>query len=608
MQFGLKVLSFDIIITDMEKDKKMHDLWRLLPYFKAYKGRISLAMVFLFASKIFAVADPYVTKKLIDYLVSDSGRSGRVIAGFLIVFFALRWGTNLLDGAKDYVFAKVQTNMKRFISLDVFKHLLSLPLAFHTDRSTGGISRKITRGTRALEEIFWYLSFNIIPTIIEIVLVVAIFMKLFPASFTLVFLLFILVYVTFTIAYTEYRQKMLLETNKQDDRVSGVSIDALLNYETVKYFANEKYEYQRLDKAMDEWVELGIKSTKMGANLNIGQGLIITAGLSAILALAVREYSHGHSTIGDFILVITYLARVAAPLNFLGFMYRGMKEALANIDEMFRLLNVKNTVEDQAGASELCCVDGRVEFNHVNFQYNADRVIFKDLNLMIEPRTRAALVGYSGSGKSTVSKLLLRMYEVDSGEIKLDGKNINEVTQESLRQQIGIVAQDSLLFNDTIAYNIAYGKIGATQEEIEKAAKIANIHDFILSLPDGYETKVGERGVKLSGGEKQRVAIARILIKEPKILVFDEATASLDTKSEKIIQEAINKISQGGRTTIVIAHRLSTIVDFDKIFVFDQGHVVEQGSHQELLALNGIYAKLWQSQSQAGAEVVSSVI
>lgn len=593
----------------MEKNKKkLHDLWRLLPYIKIYKGRISLAMLLLLASKIFSVADPYVMKKLIDYLVDNSGRSGVVVAWFLAVFFILRWGTNLLDGAKDYVFAKVQTNLKRFISLDVFQHLLNLPLAFHADRSTGGISRKITRGTNALEQIVWYLNFNIIPTILEIILVVAIFIKLFPISFTVVFLSFILVYLVFTIGYTEYRQKMLLETNVQDDSVSGITIDALLNYETVKYFANEKYEHQRLGKALDSWVTMGIKSMKMGANLNIGQGLIITAGLSAILVLAVNQYVQGQSTIGDFILIITYLARVAAPLNFLGFMYRGMKEGLANVDEMFKLLNIENTVVDRPEAEELHCVEGRVEFKNVNFAYNSERVIFENLNFTVLPRTRAALVGYSGSGKSTVSKLLLRMYDATGGAILLDGKNINEVTQASLRQQIGIVAQDSVLFNDTIAYNIGYGKIGSTQTEIEEAAKIANIHDFIISLPYGYETKVGERGVKLSGGEKQRIAIARILIKNPKILVFDEATASLDTKSEKIIQEAINKISQGGRTTIVIAHRLSTIVDFDQIIVFDQGQVVEEGNHAELLKKNGIYAKLWRTQSQAGPDADDFVV
>lgn len=595
-------------MEEVKKTKKFPNLWRLLPYLKLYRWRISSAMGLLLASKVFSVADPYVTKKLVDYLVGGSAIKAMAIAGFLIVFFALRWGTNLLDGAKDYLFAKVQANLKRFISLDVFEHLLSLPLAFHADRSTGGISRKITRGVSALEQITWFLSFNIIPTIIEIILVVAIFIKLFPFSFTAVFLVFIVVYVAFTIWYTEHRQTILLQTNVQDDKVSGVSIDALMNYETVKYFANEKYEHQRLDDSLTAWVDMGIKSTKTGANLNMGQGLIITAGLTAILILAVNQYAHGHSTIGDFILVITYLARVAAPLNFLGFMYRGMKEGLANIDEMFLLLNVANTLPDSPEAIDLCCVDGKVEFKDVDFRYNDERVIFAKLNFTVEPKTRAALVGYSGSGKSTISKLLLRMYDINAGAIELDGKNIKEATQVSLRQQIGIVAQDSVLFNDTIAYNIAYGRIGARQDEIEAVAKIANIHDFIISLPNGYETVVGERGVKLSGGEKQRVAIARILIKDPKILVFDEATASLDTKSEKIIQEAINKISQGGRTTIVIAHRLSTIVDFDKIIVLDQGQVAEEGSHAELIKKNGIYAKLWQTQSQVGQDSSDSVL
>lgn len=586
----------------MSEPAHRNDLWRLVGYLGRYRFRIAAALLLLLISKILAVADPYVLKKLIDYLVAGSEVKTMVIVSFLTLFFGLRWGTNLLDGAKDYIFAKAQANIKRFVSMDVFSHLLGLPLAYHSDRSTGGISRKITRGTGALEQIYFFLTFNIIPTIIEIFLVVAVFVRLFPLEFTLVFIIFIVSYVAFTVLYTDFRQPMLLETNKLDDKAGGISIDALLNYETVKYFANERYEEARLDQALKNWASLGIKSTKLGANLNMGQGLLITAGLTAILALAVREYAHGHSTIGDFILVTTYLARIAVPLNFLGFMYRGMKEGLANVDEMMRLFNIQNTVEDKIGAIELNKVSGEIEFKNVTFRYNDDRLILDDVNLYVKPQSRVALVGYSGSGKSTVSKLLLRMYDVTSGAILLDQRNLRDIKQASLRQMIGVVAQDSVLFNDTIAYNIAYCKTGASQHEVEAAARLANIHDFIKDLPLGYETVVGERGVKLSGGEKQRVAIARMLIKNPAILVFDEATASLDTKSEKIIQEAINNLSQGSRTTIVIAHRLSTIVDFDQIIVFDQGRVVERGTHRELMAINQIYAKLWQAQSRAQDE------
>jgi len=585
-----------------EKNNDKSNLWHLLPYLSQYKMRIFWAVLLLFGSKIFSVTDPYVMKKLIDILIADTSVQGNVLIVLFVLFFVLRWGANVLDGAKDYIFAKVQANIKRYISLDVFKHLLSLPLAFHVNRSTGGISRKISRGTTALEQIFFFLTFNILPTIIEIVLILSVFIRLFPLSFSIVFVIFIVAYVAFTIVYTERRQAVLLETNKQDDLANGVSIDAILNYDTVKYFNNEKFEYNRFDESLQRWMALNINATKTGANLNMGQGFIITAGLTAILGLAVREYFLGNSTIGDFILVTTYLTRLAAPLNFLGFMYMVVKEGLANIDEMFKLLREKNTILDKSDAIAVEESAGHIIFDKVFFQYSDERMILSDISLDIKARSRVALVGYSGSGKSTIAKLLLRMYDVSSGAILLDGVDIRNIKQDSLRRQIGIVAQDNVLFNDTILYNIAYGQNDASRDDVERVAKIANIHEFISGLPSGYDTVVGERGVKLSGGEKQRIAIARMLIKDPCLYVFDEATASLDTKSEKIIQEAISKLSQEGRTTIVIAHRLSTISDFDKIYVFKEGRVIEQGNHSELIRQKGAYAALWDAQSK-GASV-----
>lgn len=588
----------------MEDRKKGQEdtsvIGEIFKYIGFFKLRIAAALFLVVVSKLFSVADPYVMKKLIDTLVSESVAPPLGYVALLIgLFFALRWGGNLFDGIKDYIFAKVDANVKRMVSLDVFEHLIALPAAFHADRSTGGVSRKITRGTGALENLFWTFSFNIIPTTVEIFLVAIIFIKLFPFSFTATLLVFVIAYVAFTIFITERRQKILLEANKKDDKASGHSIDALLNYEAVKYFGNEKYEFRRFGEFLEDWVTTDIKAVKAGANLNMGQGFLITAGLTTILALAVQQYLKGLATIGDFVLVTTYLTRIAIPMGFLGFTYRIIKEGLANVDEMFKLLKVKNSITDRPGAEVIGKCEGRISFENVSFSYSDQREVLQGINLDIQPRSRVALVGYSGSGKSTISKLLFRLYDVSEGKITLDGKDIRFVTQESLRKNMGIVAQDTTLFNDTIFHNISYGKPDSSREDVERVAKVANIHNFIVNeLPDKYETIVGERGVKLSGGEKQRVAIARMLLKNPAILIFDEATASLDTKSEKLIQQEINKISEKGLTTIVIAHRLSTIVDFDKIVVLENGKIVEEGNHRDLLEKKGVYYGLWQAQSK----------
>jgi len=581
--------------------KKQINIRDLMPFVKVFKVRIAFSILLVIASKFLVVAGPYVMKKLIDLLVTYGTSASIVtIAYLLALFFALQWGGNVLDGMKDYVFAKVQASIRRSISLKVFEHLLSLPSAFHADRSTGRVSRKITRGTNALETIFMFLSFNIVPTIIQIIFVGVVFVVLFPLSFVFTFLAFVVVYVAFTVYVTDRRQQLLLETNKLDDKATGQSIDALLNYDTVKYFTNERYEYERYDSQLGDWSGMFIKSIRSGANLNMGQGLIITAGLAAILVLAVQHYIYGDATIGDFVLVTTYLSSIAVPLGFLGFTYRAIKEGLANVDEMMRLLKEKNTITDKADAKDLETWSGNIEFENVSFGYSGDREVLNDISLSVPFKTRVALVGYSGSGKSTIPKLLLRLYDVNTGKITINGTDIREIKLQDLRRHIGIVAQDTTLFNDTIFHNIAYGKPGSTKEDVERVAKMANIAEFISKdLPDGYDTIVGERGVKLSGGEKQRMAIARMLIKDPAILIFDEATASLDTKSEKIIQQEIEKLSKGNITTIVIAHRLSTIVDFDKIIVLEKGKIAEQGNHAELLAKQGVYYNLWRIQSKS---------
>lgn len=582
----------------MENTQNYSNARRLLPYLFRFKWRIVLALIFVIGSKVLSVADPYIIKKLIDTLTEgNASEQVRVLFGLVALFFALRAGATLLDGAKEYTQTRVLNVLKRVVSLDVFGRLLELSADYHTNRSTGALSRKISRGTQGIDVLIWFSTMNIIPTALEMILILSVFLLSFPPSFGLVFIGTIVIYIAYTIITTNRRQKLLLEVNKLDDAASGRSIDAVLNYDTVKYFSNEAYEHELYDKGLTVWQEQSIRADKSGANLNMGQALIVTIGLTVLLVLSLSEFLAGRATVGDFVLVTTYLARIAIPLNFLGFMYRRMKEALASVDEMMQILSEKSSVKDTPGAQVLQEIHGAVEFEHVSFGYNAERTILHDVSLLIPAGKRTAIVGYSGSGKSTISKLLLRFYDVHAGKVSIDGIDVRDVTQASLRAHIGVVAQDTILFNDTIRANISYGKPGATQEEIEAAARTANIHDFIVKdLPQGYDTVVGERGVKLSGGEKQRVAIARMLIKNPKILLFDEATASLDSKAEKTIQEAIEKISGHGRTTIVIAHRLSTIVDFDKIIVLEAGKKVEEGTHNELIEKGGTYHKLWTIQ------------
>lgn len=585
--------------TENQTDKKRSYLYMIIPYLLEYKWRVIASLLLIVVAQLLSVAHPYVIKELIDLLAESSSNSvnPQIVAGLVGLFFILRWGADLVNGVKGYIFAKVSVGVKKRVSLDVFKHLLSLPVEFHSNQATGGISRKVTRGTGALSTLSFFLTNNILPTIIEITLVVFIFVQFFPPIFALVFLAFVVVYGVYTVIVTERRQKLLLEANQRDDKGSEKSIDALMNYETVKYFTSEQFEYERYDSTLEKWADVAIVSNKKGHSLNMGQGLILGLGLTTLLGLATYEYLNGTATVGDFVLITTYLNRVAIPLSFLGSLYRMLKESLANVDEMFKLMEVKNDVLDAPDAKELHCTKGHVQITDVEFSYREDRKILNGISIDIPPQTSVALVGASGSGKSTISKLLLRLYDVNAGSITIDGTNIKDITQTSLRQHIGVVAQDTILFNDTILNNILYGKPDATRDEVVEVAKLASIHETIKQLPNEYDTEVGELGVKLSGGEKQRVAIARMLLKNPPIFLFDEATASLDSTSEQQIQDSIRTISQGSKKTIIaIAHRLSTIIDFDQIIVLDQGNVIEQGTHQELLALGGTYQKLWQSQ------------
>jgi ABC-type transport system involved in Fe-S cluster assembly fused permease/ATPase subunit len=580
-----------------EKIDKYKGLKLLFKYLLKFKVKTAISIGLLVVAKLVSVADPYILKLLIDLLVEGGSEVAfGTLAGLIVLFFIIKGSTELIEGLRIWIFAPVETNIKRLVALDVFDHLMNLPLSFHINRSTGGVSRKITRGSTGLEQFLFLFTGNVLPTFVELIFITIIFTTLFPFTFTITLLIFVTSFVSYTVFAVNRRQKILLATNKLDDDASGKSIDALLNFDTVKYFANEKFEHTRYGDSLKKWVISDIKSSKMEAYIYRGQGIVGAIGLTTLLSLSVHQYMLGTMTVGDLIMVTTYLSRISIPLSFLGFIYRHMKESMANMDEMFRLLDVKNTILDKKDALPMPKAKGEVEFENVNFQYNEDRQILTNISFKVPANTKVALVGYSGSGKSTISKLLFRLYDVTGGSIKIDGQDLRDVDQTTLRKNLGIVAQDTPLFNDTIYQNIAYGKPGSTREEIERVAKIANIHDFIMELPEKYETIAGERGVKLSGGEKQRVAIARMLLKDPPILIFDEATASLDSKAEKIIQNAIEEISKEGRTTIVIAHRLSTIADFDEIIVMKKGEIVEQGNHKDLLDKKGVYANLWSIQ------------
>lgn len=569
---------------------------RLFPYLWEFRWRVAAALALLFTAKVANVAVPLVLKHIVDALDAKTALVGLPVA-LLLGYGVLRFAATLFGELRDAVFAKVAQRAIRRVALDVFRHLHALSLRFHLERQTGGLSRDIERGTRGVGLLLNFMVFNILPTLVEIGLVAAILISHFEASFALVTFATLVAYVVFTLLVTEWRMVFRRTMNAMDSKANTHAIESLINYETVKYFNNEGFETARYDESLAGWEKAAVRNQTSLSVLNAGQSFIVAAGVTVMMFLAARGVVAGRMTLGDLVLVNAYMIQIYLPLHFLGFVYREMKHALADMERMFHLLDVPQEVRDKPGAPALLLRGGGVRFEHVDFHYDPKRPILHDVSFEIPPGHTLAVVGKSGAGKSTLARLLFRFYDVTGGRILIDGQDIRDVTQESLRRVIGIVPQDTVLFNDTIYFNIAYGRPEASREEIVAAARAAHIHEFIERLPDKYETVVGERGLKLSGGEKQRVAIARALLKNPAILVFDEATSALDSRSEKAIQAELDRIAQD-RTTLIIAHRLSTIVHADRIVVLDEGRLVESGTHRELLARGGLYAHMWALQQE----------
>ncbi len=568
----------------------------LLPYLWEFKARVVIAMVLLVFAKLANVAIPLALKQIIDAL--DKSHAVLVVPVFLIVGYGLlRLFSTLFGELRDAVFAKVTQRAIRRVALQVFEHLHSLSLRFHLDRQTGGVSRDIERGTRGIGFLLNFTLFNILPTLLEITLVAAILLKKYNAWFAIITFITLVFYILFTLFITEWRMVVRRTMNDLDSKANTRAIDSLLNYETVKYFGNEQYEARRYDHNMEHWEKAAVRNQTSLALLNAGQSVIIAIGITALMLLAAEEVVQGKMSLGDLVLVNVFMLQLYMPLHFLGFVYREIRHSLADMEKMFRLLHEHKEIADEPDAAHLEVGKASVRFENVSFGYEVDREILFNVSLDIPAGHTIAVVGASGAGKSTLSRLLFRFYDVGQGSIQINGQDIRKVTQTSLRAAIGIVPQDTVLFNDTIYYNIAYGRPAATREEVIAAAQAAHIHTFIESLPQGYESTVGERGLKLSGGEKQRVAIARAILKNPAILIFDEATSALDSHSEKAIQAELRAIAKNC-TTLVIAHRLSTVVDADQILVMGHGRIIERGTHNELLGQAGAYAHLWNLQKQ----------
>jgi len=574
----------------------------LLPYLwprnePGLRARVVISLILLVLAKLTNVSVPLFYKGAVDALGADAAILS-VPLTMLVAYGVARVLAQAFGEARDAIFTRVAQRAVRLAGLKTFRHLHRLSLSFHLSRQTGRVSRAVERGTKGIEFLLRFTLFNVLPTLFEILLVCGILWSLYDIWFAAVTFVTILGYILWTLLVTEWRIKFRRQMNETDSDASTKAIDSLLNFETVKYFNNEEHEARRFDGALRQYEDAATRSTASLALLNTGQGVIIALGLTAVMLMAGNGVVSGSMTVGDFVLVNAYLIQLYLPLNFLGFVYREIKQSLVDMEQMFSLLREQPGIDDAPDAAEIELRGGEVEFRDVAFSYDERRPILKGVSFHVPPGKTVAIVGPSGSGKSTISRLLFRFYDVDGGAVVVDGQDVRGLTQHSLRSIIGMVPQDTVLFNDTVFYNIAYARPGATPSEVEDAARHAHIHDFIMGLPDGYQTVVGERGLKLSGGEKQRVAIARTILKQPEILIFDEATSALDSHTEREIQESLRAISSG-KTTLVIAHRLSTIVDADEILVLRDGLVVERGNHAELLQANGAYAAMWRRQQQA---------
>ncbi len=581
----------------------------LLPYLwpKGDRGahvRVVLAVGCLIAAKVATVYIPLVYSHAVDALSPKNS--------FVVIPVALIVGYGLLRVAsagfgelRDAVFASVQQRTVRRVAVETFQHMHRLSLRFHLDRQTGGLSRAIERGTAGVQSVLRLAVFNVVPTLLEVLMVTAIIWRLFDWRFAAVTLAAVGVYIGFTVTFASWRVHFRRTMNDVDSEANTKALDSLLNYETVKYFGNEAHEAQRFDDAQRRYETAAVKTQVTLNMLNLGQAAIIALGLTAIMLMAANGVQDGSMTVGRFVLVNTYLMQLYQPLNFLGFVYNTIKQGVVDMEQMFRLIQVEQEIADRPGATTLAAhrthgTPGAIVFDDVHFGYRPDREILHGISFTAEAGAKLAIVGPTGAGKSTLSRLLFRFYDVTGGRVLIDGHDIRDVTQSSLRAAIGVVPQDTVLFNDTIRYNIAYGRVGASQAEVERAARLAQVHDFVVRLPEGYDTKVGERGLKLSGGEKQRVAIARTILKDPRILILDEATSALDTRTEQEIEAALRNVS-ADRTTLVIAHRLSTVVDADEILVLVDGRVAERGTHASLLARDGVYARMWRLQAEQAA-------